>query len=405
VISPRIQKTGVALTFFVGLFFLGYYTTYLAWEDLKPWRTYKVRFGRTLGLAKDDDVYVYGYKIGRVHRIDFEGDHQLAQIQVDPGVHFHTDGLRVVIEPTDSFGTVGVFVTPGDPRSAEWDPATPIAGTFRESLAAGGSEGTSASTLTTTLNDLEEMTDTLARSDTGLSGKLLNDPDAALVFRDVFARLGATVTAAAEISRETVAEEGPGTLIARDPAAALEDTTQGLKDTLGAVSDGLKDATHGEGGMTGRLLGDRDAADSLRDTVAWTSGVLADYQTGDATGFFGAATHSPDPAERYSGFLAALSGDSADGRYGEGQLGPLFGPDSGATVPGTLAELQKTLESMVDADPGTGSLLSPSPEGRRATEDLLNRVDNVLRDMRNALARVRSDQAPNTFPGALLSVF
>ncbi|MEZ0227130.1 MAG: MlaD family protein [Planctomycetota bacterium] len=400
---PSRNFMGVAATFVAGLFLLGYFTTYLLWEDLRPWRSYRVTFVRTIGLAKEDPVFVYGYKVGRVHQISLEGDHQLVELQVEPFLAFHREELRVVIEPIDAFGNAGIFVDPGRPGSDFWDPVVPIRGEFRESLAA--SSDTSSSTgLSESLKGLEEFTDTLTKIDASWLGRLVNDPDPGFGLRETFEGLRARTRNIREATIEAYAGDGFGQLLTKDNAVTFAQATGGTRDNIQNANEALAAGVRGEGGALGRLVGDRDAAVSMREQLGLGASLFRGYQHAEG-GITGALNHSNDSAERLGGILDFLAERTGDARLGQGTTGGLFGPQSGFTATETLAGLSARLESMTAADAEAGTFYSRAPEGRRATDDIASRIDDVLRDMRRALTRIRADQGANTFPGALLSVF
>lgn len=399
----------VGATVLAGMFLLGYYTTYLLWEDLRPWRTYRANFARTIGLAKEDPVYVMGLKVGRVHQILLEGDHQLVEIQVEPAVHFHgrpDDGSRqvkVVIEPVDSFGNVGIFVDPGRPEWGFWPPELPIPGTFRESLAAS-SDSQSPTALSESLKELEAFTESMVKIDGSWIGKLINDPDPGLGLRESFEDMRTRTRNIRYATQEAEVGDGFGLLLAADNAVTLGEALRGTRENIQGAHEALGVAARGEGGITARLVGDREAATTMRETLGFGAGMFRGYQHAEG-GVTGILSHGDGAAERLGGILDGLARQTGEARFGEGSLGGFFGPESGRTASESLAGLAQRLEAMSAADPSAGTFFSRAPEGRRATEDVVSRIDDVLRDMRRALGRIRADQAPNTFPGALLSVF
>ncbi len=393
----------VSVTLVTGLFLLGYFTTYLLWEDLREWRTYRVTFSRTIGLAKEDPVFVLGYKIGRVHQINLEGDHQLVELQVEPFVSIYKEKVRVVIEPIDAFGNAGIFIDPGRAGSGFWDPVAPIPGEFRESLAASSDSG-SETGLSESLKAFEELTDSLTRSDGSWLGKLVNDPDAGLGVRDALAALRTRTGNIREAAMNAKAGDGFGALVTKDNAIVFNEALRGTRNNIQALDESLATAVKGEGGSLGRLFGDPDAATSMKEQLGLGASLFHGYQHAEG-GVTGALNHGEEAADKFGEALGSLATITGDARAGGGTLGGLLGPTSGPDASETLAALARRLEGMSAADPEVGSFFSAAPEGRRATEDVASRIDDVLRDMRLALTRIRTDQSPNTFQGALLSVF
>lgn len=399
--KKRAYIIAVGLTLVTGLFLLGYFTTYLAWEDLRPWRTYRATFARTIGLAKEDPVYVYGYVIGRVHQISLQGDHQLVEIQVDPSVRFYKDGVRLVIEPTDAFGDVGVFVEPGDPRSGYWEPDVPIRGSFRESMAAS-SDAQSPTALSESLKEFEAFTEALTKFDSSTVGRLVNDPDPGVALRDGFEQARSTTRNIRDAL--TSAASGDNAFLASDAVVTLRLAVGGTRDNIQGVREALASGNRGESGLLGRLAGDLDAATSVRDTIDRGAVLFRGFEHAEG-GVTGQLSHGEEAAESVGAHLDDFQRWTDQARRGEGTVGGLFGPGTAPVARESLAGFAERLESMTTADPNLGAFFSASPEGRRAADDFASRVDEVLRDMRRALTRIRADQAPNTFPGALLSVF
>ncbi len=414
----RIQLAGVSATIVASLFFLGYYSVYFSWEELRPYDHYYVRFTRTLGLQKKDDVLVYGYRVGRVRSLKFEKDHQLADLEVEPDVRLFRKrlvGNRWIDQPlvqieTDTFGGALVRIEPGEPSSGTWTPNVPtevIEGSFRESILTGGGDAVSTSALHETLKDVESFTRDLTKSDSGTIGRMLNEPDAAVGVKDWIRGLHGTVKGFHELTADIAAGNGPGALVSTDSRILVDDAVRGARDTFQWAHEGTQEATRGESGFAGRLLGDPDAATSVRTALREGTELLSGYQHGEETtaglGYFFA--RPDDPSDRFLAWLEGLEEDSGRARSGYGAAGSLLGPESGQEMEERLNGLVSRLEAMSAGDPNSGSFFSPSPEGRRAMEDFVTRIDAVLRDMRRALGRIRADQAPNTFPGALLSVF
>jgi hypothetical protein len=415
--KKRVQLAGVSATIVASLFLLGYYSVYFAWEELRPYDHYYVRFTRTLGLQKKDDVLVYGYRVGRVKSLRFEKDHQLADIEVEPDVRLfkkRLDGFRWIEQPlvlveTDTFGSALVRIEPGEPSSGTWPPNDPtevIDGSFHESILTGG-ESVSTSALHETLKDVESFTGELTKSDSGLIGRMLNEPDAAVTVKDLIRGLHGTVKGFHELTADIEAGNGVGALVTTDARIPVDDAVRGARDTFDRVHEETRQAAQGASGFAGRLLADPDAATSVRTALADTRELFSGYQHGEETtaglGYFFA--RPDDPSNRFLAWLQGLEEDTGRARTGDGAAGPFFGPRSGQDMEESLNGLVSRLEAMSAGDPSAGSFFSPSPEGRRTMEDFVTRIDATLRDMRRALGKIRADQGPNTFPGALLSVF
>ncbi len=404
--KQRVQIWGVTATllFFAGL--LGYYSAYFAWEELRPWHTYKVTFARTLGLNKDDNVLVYGLRVGRVHKIQLEGDHQVVELQVEPDVVFYKTGLRVEIRSVNAFGDVGVWVDQGDRESGPWDYDKPIAGTFQAGFEAP-SDSSASSSLTEMLRGFESFSETLTSSDSGLVGRAINDPDGAITVRDGVSGLRGTIATVHDAVIDAATGGGLGAVADPDRGILLAESSRTLRETMFTTHEGARAARQGEG-LVGRLVAEGDDGARMRETVRTAAADLEGYRAGEFQGPLGLVTRNDEAGERLAEGLATLADSSSDAVRGEGTLflpGSLLGPDSGERTSETLAEHAQRLADLASADPSAGTLFSPAPEGKRAIDDFVQRIDDVLRDMRNALGRVRAGQAPNTFAGMLLSVF
>jgi hypothetical protein len=404
--SAHARTLGVVVTIAVALALVGYYSTWLLWEDIRPWRVYKVRFAKTGGLRKKDEVFSYGLLVGRVHDVRLDGDQQLVELQVEPEVSIHRSGADVSIESVNAFGDVAVFIDPGDPKSATFGPDDRIVGNFHEGFTAPEDDTGGTTRLSEMIHDFQDVTNEVARSDTGLFGRLLNDPDFALGLRDGFSNLHETTLNLRETVRELeTSEEGPSAVLSPDVAASVVDAVGRVRGALEPIQDGLRGAAEGEPGLAGRLLGDPSVRDASRDAVTTLSVVLERYRTSDTDTGSAIFSHAPGPGDRFTESLETLARESSEASRGEGDLGPLLGAGTGPAAREIIANLGRTLENARTADPSSGAIFSSSPQGRREFEDVVSRAEETLRGMRSALMRIRADQAPNNFPGALFSVF
>ncbi|MBI3724987.1 MCE family protein [bacterium] len=407
----RARLTGIGLVVAVATYFLGYYSTYLLWEDLRPWQTYRVTFPRTRGLREKDDVLALGLKIGRVGAIKLEGDHHLVVLEVDPSVTLHAD-CRVEIRTADAFGTAVVDVEPGT-SSAAWPTKSTIPGTMKEGFTDIPTDSSSQTALTDFIKEWDEATTALVRIEGGTAGRLLNDPDVAGDFREAFAQTRDSTRNFRELAEKIARGEGPGALVTASPEEDLRSSVARLNDESGLVRESLTAAAHGEGGLAGRILGDASAGERLRAGITDAAEILSNYASGEGR-LGGFLAGPPEAGERIEGFFSDMADATQWAHAGEGRLGGLLGPGTGDPMRAFLSKVDDWTIASRNADPGAGVLFSPSSEGKRAilgdNEDPdkrtgIARIEQVLKNVRLALIRVRSEQSPNTFQGALLSVF
>ena len=400
--NPRTKLIFVSAVLAMGIALTTYYTILLVWDDIKPRAIFSIRFAKTQGLAKKDDVLIHGLKIGRVRALKLEGDHQLIEIEIDPTVRLYRVGVKAEIERTDAFGTVAVFLDPGDPDSGFWPPGQVIEGSYKEAVESAPDDSENPRAISEGIHDFELATEALTQVESGRMGRLLNDPDIPVALRDAIAQLqdgtkGLRETVAHVASNET------GGFLTRDEEVSFGAAMAGLRETLAQVNDTLGAAARGEPGFSGRLLGDSEAGAGTRDVLHSVKETLDEYMVGE--GAFPVVTHAPEPGDHLVDLMEGLR-DTTDGaRRGENSLGTLVGPGTGFQMKETLAAFDARVTAQVEGAPGSGVLFSADPAGKAEAKDVVTRFETVLRDMRKALARIRADQAPNTFQGALFSIF
>jgi hypothetical protein len=152
------------------------------------------------------------------------------------------------------------------------------------------------------------------------------------------------------------------------------------------------------------LLGDGDARSTARAQLEGWSEILEGYRNAEGR-YAGLFAHAPESSERVLMLLDGLSSGTDRALHDEGTAGALFGMHSGVGVREAVNGMATRLDAGRHADASAGDILSDDPAGKRELQDYASRFDDVLQDMRRALARIRTSQSANTFLGALFSVF
>lgn len=390
------QQLALGGFFVTVLAILGYYTLFLT--DFKPFgkqHALVVHFPAANGLRTGDSVLVAGMRKGRVGRLTYDPDVELARritvdLVLDEEVLLRA-GFAIKIEDSTLLGGKQVTIDPGPPEGAAVAAGTMLMGTVAGNALSGLGElvEENRERVAAILGDLEQLTEGL-RAGRGTLGMLLNDEEMASSVGETVDRFGVFSDNAAGITTDL--REGKGAL-----GRLLTD--EDLAGKLGEVGDSLAQITKDieaftadlpEGkGLLSRVVKDEVLADDVAAAVKSIRDVVDRINSGE--GNLGRLVMDESAMKNLESILRKVD-------EGEGDLGAFISRN----------EIYDKLSAVADDLQVASKSLSES----KGTLGLLINDDSLYQDLNRAVGLVISsleefrEAAPvTTFTSVLFGAF
>jgi phospholipid/cholesterol/gamma-HCH transport system substrate-binding protein len=278
--------------FFVIVFgILGAYT--LFWTDfsiLEKRHELVVHFPDAHGIRKGDAVLVAGIRTGRVKNHAYDPMAPLERrvtitLSLDQEVVLR-DGYEIAIEDATMLGGKQVVIDPGPAQGATVATDTALPGVVRGGPLDGIGDlvQDNAERFETLVTDLTEVAAAMRRTDSGVIGRLINDPRLA---EDFVAAVADAKTSFANIDAVTTElREGKGVIgrLVRDEELAneLDEVVSNFRQISSDFKTAMADIEAGKG-VIGMLAKDETLAEDVRQAVARIEEITNRINAGDGT--------------------------------------------------------------------------------------------------------------------------